>query len=60
VFTRRKTKEIAPMKNTSTAGSSLVKTAGLLCLADALIGAIGGIFTAFIPPAVSPDWYSYP
>ena len=48
------------MKDTSTAGSSFVKTAGLLCLIGAVIGAIGGIVTAFIPPAVSSDWYSYP
>ncbi len=48
------------MKNTSTAGSSFVKTAGLLCLVGAVIGAIGGIVTGFIPPAVSSDWYSYP
>jgi hypothetical protein len=49
------------MKNTSTAaGSSFVKTAGLLCLVGAVIGAIGGIVTGFIPPAVSPDLYSYP
>ena len=48
------------MKSTSTAGSSFVKSAGLLCLLGALIGAISGIVTAFIPPAVSSDWYSYP
>ena len=48
------------MKNTSTAGSSFVKTAGLLCLVGAVIGVISGLVTAFIPPAVSSDWYSYP
>jgi hypothetical protein len=48
------------MRNTSTAGSSFVKTAGLLCLVGALIGVISGLVTAFIPPAVSSDWYSYP
>ena len=48
------------MKNTSTAGSSFVKTAGLLCLVGAFIGVTSAIVTAFIPPAVSSDWYSYP
>jgi hypothetical protein len=48
------------MKNTSTAGSSFVKTAGLLCLVGAVIGVISGIVTGFIPPVVSSDWYSYP
>ena len=48
------------MRNISTAGFSFVKTAGLLCLVGAVIGVISGIITAFIPPAVSSDWYSYP
>jgi hypothetical protein len=48
------------MSSTSTGGSSFVKTAGLLCLVGALIGAIGGIVTAFIPSAVSFDRFSYP
>jgi len=48
------------MKNTATAGASFVRTAGLLCLVGAVIGAIGGIVTGFLPPAVSSDWYSYP
>ena len=48
------------MKNTSTAGPSFVKTAGLLCLVGAVIGVISAIVTAFIPPVVSSDWYSYP
>ena len=48
------------MKNNSTAGPSFVKTAGLLCLVGALIGVIGALVTAFIPPAVSFDRYSYP
>ena len=48
------------MKDTSTAGSSFVKTAGLLCLVGAVIGVISGLVTAFIPPAVTSDWYSYP
>lgn len=46
--------------NTTVAGASFVKTAGLLCLVGAVIGAIGGIVTDFIPPAVSSEWYSYP
>ncbi len=48
------------MNDTSTARSSFVKTAGLLCLAGAVIGVISGLVTAFIPPAVSFDRYSYP
>ncbi len=48
------------MTNTSTSGSSFVKAAGLLCLVGAFIGVLSGIVTAFIPPAVSSDWYSYP
>ena len=48
------------MSSTFTAGSSFVKTAGLLCLVGAVIGVISGLVTAFIPPAVSSDWYSYP
>lgn len=48
------------MNNTTVAGSSFIKTAGLLCLVGAVIGAIGGLVTGFIPPAVSSDWYSYP
>ena len=48
------------MRNTSTAGSSFVKSADLLCLVGAVIGVISGLVTAFIPPAVSSDWYSYP
>jgi hypothetical protein len=48
------------VNNSSTAGSSFVKAAGLLCLVGAVIGAISGIVTAFIPPAVSSDWYSCP
>ncbi len=50
----------ASMNNTTVAGSSFVKMAGLLCLVGAVIGAIGGLVTGFIPPAVSSDWYSYP
>ncbi len=48
------------MRNTSKAESSFVKAAGLLCLVGAVIGLISGLVTAFIPPAVSTDWYSYP
>jgi len=48
------------MKNTPTAESPFVKAAGLLWLVVAIIGVISAIVTAFIPPAVSPDWYSYP
>ena len=48
------------MNSSSTAGSSFVKTAGLLCLVAAVIGVIGALVTAFIPPAVSFDRFSYP
>jgi hypothetical protein len=48
------------MTNSSMAGPSFVKTAGLLCLVGAIIGVISALVTAFIPPAVSSEWYSYP
>ena len=48
------------MKDTSVAGSSFVKTAGLLCLVGAVIGVVSAVVTAFIPPTVSSEWYSYP
>jgi ABC-type antimicrobial peptide transport system permease subunit len=48
------------MKNTSTVGSSFVKMAGLLCLVGAIIGLVSALVTAFIPPAVSFDRFSYP
>nr|MDQ3396284.1 hypothetical protein [Deinococcota bacterium] len=48
------------MKYTSTAGFSFVKMTGLLCLIGAVIGVISALVTAFISPAVSSDWYSYP
>ncbi len=48
------------MNNTTVAGSSFIKMTGLLCLVGAVIGAIGGLVTGFIPPAVSSEWYSYP
>lgn len=40
--------------------SSFVETAGILCLVGAIIGALGGIVTGFMPSTVSPDMYSYP
>jgi hypothetical protein len=49
-----------PVNNTSTAETSFVKTAGLLCLIGAVIGVISALVTAFIPPAVSFDRFSYP
>src|SRR4028119_1038669 len=48
------------MKNASTTGASFVRTAGLLCLIGGVIGIVSGVVMAFIPPAVSPDLYSYP
>ncbi len=48
------------MNNSSTAGPSFVKTAGLLCLVGAVIDVISALVTAFIPPAVSFDRFSYP
>ncbi len=48
------------MKNTSTVGSSFVKMAGLLCLVGAIIGLVSALVTAFIPPAVTFDRFSYP
>lgn len=48
------------MSSTSTAGLSFVKIAGLLCFVGAVIGAIGGLVTGFIPPSVSSGWFSYP
>jgi hypothetical protein len=48
------------MKNASTAGASFIRKAGLLCLVGSVIGVLGGIVMAFIPPTVSPDVYSYP
>lgn len=37
-----------------------VSRLGMLCLIGALIGVISALVTAFIPPAVSLDRYSYP
>ena len=48
------------MKNSFAGGPSFVKTAGLLCLVGAVIGVISALVTAFIPPAVSFDRFSYP
>lgn len=39
---------------------TFVHTAGLLCLAGAVIGVAGGLVTAFIAPSVGIDRYSYP
>ena len=60
MFTQRKTKEIAPMKNNSTAGSSFVKLAGLLCIAGALIAMAANALSAQADPAVAEDIISYP
>jgi len=48
------------MTSSSTAGASFVRTAGLVCLIGGGIGVLSGIVMGFIPPAVSPDLYSYP
>lgn len=48
------------MKSASTAGASFVRAAGLLCLIGGVTGVVSGLVLAFIPPAVSPDLYSYP
>ncbi len=48
------------MENASTAEASFGRTAGLLCLIGGVIGVISAVVMAFIPPAVSPDLYSYP
>lgn len=40
--------------------SPLVRGLGRLCLAGAVIGVISALVTAFIPPAVSLDRFSYP
>jgi hypothetical protein len=37
-----------------------VRTLGRLCLAGGLIGAAGGLITAFVPAAVTADRFSYP
>ncbi len=39
---------------------TFVPTAGLLCVLGAVIGAAGGLVTAFLPPAVTEDQFSYP
>jgi hypothetical protein len=44
----------------SVARPSSTRTPGLLCLVGAVIGVISGLVTAFIPPAVGVDQYSYP
>lgn len=48
------------MDTTSAGGSPPVSTAGLLCFWGALLGALGGVVLAVMPPAVSPDRFSYP
>jgi hypothetical protein len=45
---------------TTTTRSDFVRTAGRLCLTGAIIGVIGGLVTAYFPPAVATDRYSYP
>lgn len=39
---------------------AFVGRAGLLCLGGSVIGVVSALVTAFIPPAVSIDRYSYP
>lgn len=48
------------MDTTFAVRSPLVRTAGLLCIAGGVIGALGGIVTATIALAVEVDRYSYP
>lgn len=48
------------MDTTIAVRSPLVRTAGLLCIAGGVVGAIGGVVTATIAPAVEVDRYSYP
>jgi hypothetical protein len=45
---------------TVTSTSSRVRTAGQLCIAGAVLGAVGGLVMAFMQPAVGPDRFSYP
>ncbi|HCT77920.1 MAG TPA: hypothetical protein DGG94_16505 [Micromonosporaceae bacterium] len=40
--------------------SSFIRVAGMLCLVGAVIGAIGGLVTAFYPAAVASTQFSYP
>jgi hypothetical protein len=37
-----------------------IRTLGRLCLVGGLIGAVGGLATAFVPAAVGADRFSYP
>jgi hypothetical protein len=48
------------MATISAARSPLVRTAGLLCIAGGALGAVGGIVTAVVPPAVDIGRFSYP
>lgn len=48
------------MDTTSAARYPLVRTAGLLCVTGAVIGALGGIVLAVVPPAVGAARFSYP
>jgi hypothetical protein len=40
--------------------AAFVRAAGQLCFVGALIGAMGGLVTGFIPAAVESDQFSYP
>ncbi len=58
--TLRGTHEAPATRWTSGAPTSFVRTAGLSCLVGALIGVVSALVTAFIPPSVSSERYSYP
>lgn len=44
----------------SSTHSSFVVRAGWLCAIGGIMGVVSGLITAFIPPALEPDRYSYP
>ncbi len=48
------------MKNTSTAGASFVRMAGILCLVGGVIAAVGATITATIDSSVPATELSYP
>lgn len=48
------------MTTTTVTTPSRIRTAGLLTVVGAAIGAIGGLVMAFYPPAVGEDRFSYP